>query len=138
MGELVPTGMLIGDEAVDFEFDFWEDGVLLAMCTYQSKDVGQVLTPMSTQCLRATVVDGPTSLEEIPLRATDAVLLTVSKGPVALPKLDHRVRLILQGTLAWEWDMRFEAPVSAFRLDGPWRVRWDSSGESTHEQPKRR
>jgi hypothetical protein len=138
MGELVPTGMLIGDEAVEFEFDFWEDGVLQAMCTYQSKDVGHILTSISTQCLRATVIDGPTSLDEIPLRATDAALLTVKKAPIAIPNLDHRVRLILQGILAWEWDIRFEAPVSAFRLDGPWRVRWNFSSESAHKQPKRR
>lgn len=138
MGELIPAGMLIGDETVAFEFSFWEDGVLRAMCTYQSKDVGLVLTSISTQSLRATVIDGPTSLDEIPLRATDAALLTVSKAPVDIPKLDHRVRLILQGILAWEWEMHFEAPVSMFRLDGLWRVRWDFSSESTHKQPKRR
>jgi hypothetical protein len=138
MGELVPTSMLIGDEVVEFEFDFWEDGVLQAMCTYQSKDVGHVLTPMSAQSLRATVIDGPTSLDEIPLRATEAALLTISKAPIAMPKLDHRVRLILQGILAWEWEIRFEAPVSTFRLEGPWRVRWDFSSESTHKQAKRR
>ena len=138
MGELVPTSMLIGDEAVEFEFDYWEDGVLQAMCTYQSKDVGHIFTSISTQCLRATVIDGPTSLDEIPLRATDAALLTVSNAPIATAKLEHRVRLILQGILAWEWDIRFEAPVSTFRLDGPWRVRWDFSSRCTHKRPKRR
>jgi hypothetical protein len=112
--------LLIGGEAISFEFDFMENGVRQAYFKYRTVDVNGVFTSNLFQNLQATVSVGPTSLGEIPARVTDAVLMTVSETPVTIPMPDHRVRLILQGTLSWERNIHFGAPVSTFRLDGVW------------------
>src|SRR5262249_43889585 len=120
MGELIPSDMVIGDSTVEFEFDFMDNGVRQAFFKYQSMDMNAVFTSNRFQNLQATVRQGPTSLDDIPTRVTDAVLMTVSEAPVTIPMADYRVRLILQGILQWEWDLNFEAPGVTFPLDGLW------------------
>jgi hypothetical protein len=122
MGELIPIDMLFGSDSIEFEFDFLRNGVRQAFFKYQTFEVNGIFTSNKAQNLQATVVTGPSTLDEIPTRVTDAVLQTVSDAPVTIPMPDQRVQLILNGILVWEWQVHFEAPVSTFRVDGTWAL----------------
>jgi hypothetical protein len=110
---------------VNAQFNFLDQGSDIG--AFMFKCFGQDPITSSQSFLGAQnceVVQGPGSINEIPARADQALLMTVEAAPATTAVQTKRLRLTLEGVLSWEWDVTFDFPVLPFRMDGTWtRVR---------------
>lgn len=113
------VNMLVGQSYTTFEFDFNDDsGNRLAAYKFRSWQVDGITTSNPWQNLSADILTGPQSINDVPVREDDAVLMTIQQAPVTWAVQTYPVRLILRGVLQWDWEVTFEVAMFPFSLDG--------------------
>jgi hypothetical protein len=109
-------------QTIYFSFSYYDDdsGNRLGYYKFKSWEIDQLTTSTRYQELSSEIVNGPGSINEVPVREGDAVLMTVSAGPVTWSSKTYTMRLILRGVVQWDWQVTFEVWMLPFRLDGTW------------------
>jgi hypothetical protein len=87
---------------------------------FKSWEIDNLTTSRPYQVLSSDIANGPGSVNEVPVREDDAVLMTVQQAPVTWSSQTYTVRLILRGIVQWDWQVTFEVGMFPFRLDGTW------------------
>jgi hypothetical protein len=112
--------MTVGPDNTTFQFYFSDGSSTLAQYHFVSWIANAIPTSNPDQDLIDDDVDIPTSLDQIPDRASDAQLMTFDDSPVTWPVQTHKVRVTLQGVQQWIWSVTFEVEMVTFQLSGTW------------------
>lgn len=117
---LVLEHMTVGTTYYRFDFSFYDNNVRQAWYKFQSFQTDGIQTSKPWQDLNSSILKGPDSPNNIPVREHQALLMTVLQSPSTWSVETYQVRLILRGILEWEWEVTFEIGMFPFRLDGIW------------------
>ncbi|EPY09362.1 hypothetical protein PAALTS15_00685 [Paenibacillus alvei TS-15] len=118
--EHMSIGINAGVNTIKFQFSLYDNDVKIAWYNFKCFDTDAITTSDNFQDLRSTILQGPESVDDIPDRETDALLITVSDAPSTWPLEEYPVRLFLGGVLVAEWNVTFKVPMSPFSLSGTW------------------
>lgn len=118
--ENMNIGINAGVYTIKFEFSFYDNNVRQAWYNFKCFNTDAITTSNTYQDLQSTILQGPESINDIPDRESDAVLMTVSSAPSTWAIEKYSVRLFLGGVLTGEWEVTFEVAMFPFRLDGTW------------------
>ncbi|PEO28688.1 MULTISPECIES: hypothetical protein [Bacillus cereus group] len=118
---LMPHDMIAyPDLPITFQFDFYDNNIRQTWYKFLSHDIGSIPTSKPSQVLKSTIIQGPQSINDIPMREGNAVLMTVSQAPSTWALETYRVRLMLGQFQVFEWDVTFEVGIFPFKIDGTW------------------
>lgn len=118
--ENMSIGINAGVLTIKFQCAFYENDVKQAWYNFKCFDTDAITTSQNYQELNSTILQGPKSVDDIPDRESDALLVTVSDAPSTWAIEKYPVRLFLAGVLIAEWEVTFEVPMFPFSLSGTW------------------
>ncbi|MEH7180935.1 hypothetical protein [Neobacillus vireti] len=118
--ENMSIGINSGVNTIKFQCAFYDNDVKQAWYNFKCFDTNAITTSIPFQELQSTIIHGPASVNDIPIREDDALLVTVSEAPSTWAIEKYPVRLLLAGNHIAEWEITFEEAMFPFSLNGTW------------------